>query len=1007
MLVKTQQNPGYLLLRRRALVSQILDSTIPLPLRTELERSSLLQIFEDHVNAKLIAIFAPSGYGKTTLMAKIARSSPKCTIWLSLHEQITSTEFCQDLSSAIGTRKPECDLQHFERGRDQLGSLVTMARALAQDLNLSDDNFAFFIDRVDFLDTDACRWLEAFIAALGEGHQVFLSGYGSVPLKLSQFVAQGLALILGRDQLAFTSEESSLYLQARGYNGDSQWAHAQLDGWPAGLAFVASGANPVLQPADLVLDALDTLPGDIRTALCEMSVLEIWSEDLSLKLGVSLPRGWLQTVRRAGLPISPLTHGVVRPHRLMLDVLETELCLEPERAEIIYAKAAELAVQSQEPLKAVKCYLRANRIQEAVRHATLAINDSLAKWEPRHVRTLLEVLPDEYLTTTLKATLGQALLDTGESSRGEALLRSVANSGEADAMTYYGLALVAARRGKHDQQLEWLERASELSPDPQQQRKILRFKAGAYAGSGRFQEALELALECIANAELAGDLFETACALDVAEYVYGVLGRTAERESAITRAIDLFEALDMPLRAMVLKSSLAELLAQYGRFEEAEVHISSALHILQREDHPLQIQLLETRGDQQFKQGQFTEAAQTYEQVVSCCQRFGRESMMVRLILKLSDTHRQLGETARADLFLERAAVRGIPEASSRIQALFFFCKGQSLLQEDQLQAAQHFLQQVVSLPAESLLLKRTKRLLNEIELRQHAPTQKSGTKVKTTLGEPKVYFDAALLRQQVGSALSPPSLLKTTSSADAESSRKTRLEITSVGRFEVLIDGQSVPIPIAKSVELLVWLALHGRSRRDTIVDAIWDGSNERRHAEYFRFAIRRLRSSLSEHPAVTFNPVPFETEYYQLAEQFHIQIDAGVLSERMSETNTNTMERTLMQLEGQFMPTLDAQWAEEWRSRCEINAAQLTMTLVDRLNTEHPERALELLERMVGRDPLNEEANTTLIKLHQERGDLRNAKRVLQTYEKILWEELGTRLPNYLETIKHFFAG
>ncbi|NJK45395.1 MAG: hypothetical protein HC933_15005 [Pleurocapsa sp. SU_196_0] len=334
---------------------QDLDSAIPLPLRTELERANLLQMLEENSGVKLIALFAPSGYGKTTLMAKVARSSIKAVIWLNLHEQISTAELCRDLGAAISRQRPNCSLERFERLRE---TQTASARALAQDLNHSDDNFLFCLDRVDVLEADTCRWLEAFVATLGEGHQVIMSGYGSLPLKLSQFVAQGSALVLGRDQLAFDSQEASVYLKARGYTGDLPRALEHLDGWPAGLAFVASGANPILHPADLVIDALDTLPTAIRLAICELSVLDTWSEDLALQLEVNLSRGWLQLVRRSGLPISPLGHGVVRPHRLMLEVLQSELRLEPRRAQEVYGRAGDWAARHQEPVRAVQFYLQ-------------------------------------------------------------------------------------------------------------------------------------------------------------------------------------------------------------------------------------------------------------------------------------------------------------------------------------------------------------------------------------------------------------------------------------------------------------------------------------------------------------------------------------------------------------------------------------------------------------------------------------------------------------------------
>jgi LuxR family transcriptional regulator, maltose regulon positive regulatory protein len=723
---------------------------------------------------------------------------------------------------------------------------------------------------------------------------------------------------------------------------------------------------------------------------------------------VALPRGWLQTVRRTGLPISPLAHGLVRPQRLMLEVLEHELRLEPTRAQTMYTRAAELAAQRHETLRAVTYYLKAQRFEEAVHLVSATVSHALAKWEPQAVRHLLEALPTEHLSAPLKAALGQALLDTGEPDRGEALLRGVVTSGQADHATYYGLALLAARRSKHDQQLEWLEQALAMPIATEQERKLLRLKASAYAGLGRFEEALRLALECASKAELAGDLLETAAAFDVAEYVYGSLGRSVERERAIKRAIELFTALDMPLRTMSLKSNLAELCVNTGRFEEAETHLHDALTTAQREDHPAQITALETRGDAQFLQLQFAEAVTTFETTLALCQRFGREGVAVRLLLKLADANRQLGHDQHADALLERAAAHGIPEAAVTLQAHHLFAQGQSLFAKGEFTAAEDHFERTQTLPADPNTSLRAQLFLTELQLRrgdsQPALAQRLKNQCLVSANQRLYQLDIHAL-SQVRAHLFDASMQLEPAPIPSASviSAKPKLNIRSIGGFEVRIDNQPIAVPIAKSAELLVWLALHGRARRDTIIDAIWDGSNERRHAEYFRFAVRRLRSSLSEHPAVTFNPVPFETEYYQIADQFEIELDALTISQPLEPANYATVERTLLQLQGQFMSTLESEWAEMWRSKCEEQFKRLILQMVEPLNLEAPMRAITLCERLIERDPFDEEIQVLAIRLCQVSGDHRSAARILSKYQSVLRRELGEDLPpNFLGMIQ-----
>ena len=54
------------------------------------------------------------------------------------------------------------------------------------------------------------------------------------------------------------------------------------------------------------------------------------------------------------------------------------------------------------------------------------------------------------------------------------------------------------------------------------------------------------------------------------------------------------------------------------------------------------------------------------------------------------------------------------------------------------------------------------------------------------------------------------------------------KLEISTLGNRIVRINEEIIKIPLSKSFELLVWLALRGASRRETMIDALWDGAND-----------------------------------------------------------------------------------------------------------------------------------------------------------------------------------
>ena len=57
---------------------------IPKASRFELRRTVLLEAFTALGDARIVALVAPSGFGKTTLLAQLARESEAQTIWCEL-----------------------------------------------------------------------------------------------------------------------------------------------------------------------------------------------------------------------------------------------------------------------------------------------------------------------------------------------------------------------------------------------------------------------------------------------------------------------------------------------------------------------------------------------------------------------------------------------------------------------------------------------------------------------------------------------------------------------------------------------------------------------------------------------------------------------------------------------------------------------------------------------------------------------------------------------------------
>jgi LuxR family transcriptional regulator, maltose regulon positive regulatory protein len=347
-----------------------MENNAPKPLKTELHREALMGQLQDLEQHKLTALIAPSGYGKTTLLSQYVRSATRPTVWVNLGQDDADQEvLSQSLLEALQKSVPSLKIEH-PNASDAKITPVYLARWLEQ----ATENLSFIIDGIEVLGPDAGQWLRNFIQQLPEGHHVFVSGLENTGLPLVRLISDGVARLFGPDELAFTLEESTAYLNARSFTQTTkntyQNTHDALEGWPAGLALVAAGASLGLGPTDLVLEVIQALPEGVRQHLPEAAVLDTWNEHGLKELGSKLPLGWLQHVRRVGLPIAPLGSGTYRPHRVLLETLEAQLQLNPDRHGQLHALVAEKAKQAGQVLDALRHYQAAGCETQALELAS-------------------------------------------------------------------------------------------------------------------------------------------------------------------------------------------------------------------------------------------------------------------------------------------------------------------------------------------------------------------------------------------------------------------------------------------------------------------------------------------------------------------------------------------------------------------------------------------------------------------------------------------------------------
>jgi DNA-binding SARP family transcriptional activator len=217
-----------------------------------------------------------------------------------------------------------------------------------------------------------------------------------------------------------------------------------------------------------------------------------------------------------------------------------------------------------------------------------------------------------------------------------------------------------------------------------------------------------------------------------------------------------------------------------------------------------------------------------------------------------------------------------------------------------------------------------------------------------------------------------------------AQGSKRSRLSL--LGGFELVIDGQIVPI-VTGSQRLLAVLALstNGMTRAD-VVSTLWPNKDRARGFANLRSAHWRL-------PAEARHVVAISGERLLLdpaAECDVIELRKRVAGLTAGAANSLTL--TVTELTANLLPS----WYEDWiiaeREQLDQLRVRALEVLCEQLTAQGRfGEAIEAGLTAVTSEPLRESAHKVLIAAHLAEGNRSEARRHYELYEQLLHQELG----------------
>jgi len=560
---------------------------------------------------RVVSIVAGPGYGKTVLAARLHEAWRSAKFWYSLDGADTDLAVFAAYLDA-GMRALGLDLPPFDdAGGAGPGSPREVGSRFADGLAELADPPLFVFDDVHALEGGRAA------SALGEfvergcrlGATFVLSGR-SMPLPLHLIAASAQLVSCGPADLAFDAAETRDYLSLA-HSGAAPELEAfaeRAEGWPAGLALIASSTPARANVAERVLlnagdeDArrylFDYLASEVLGSLSEAERSFLLDTSILARLDVGLcdalreaadSRSMLESFARRGLFVTRRSDDVFTYHQLFREFLRDNLTrtLAPDYVTQLRRSAAQYLGARGDAVAAIELQLEAGDTEDAARHVETSAFAMLRAGLIAAMTGIMTRIPAARIESspTLLAVAGRLQRERGE---WDAALVSLDHAiTAARAREQYDVlaeavrfcAPILASRGEFERLRGMLDEA--LSSDaalPEPSVTSLRLTlASVHLETGRLDDALAMYREITPSVVARGDLAAQGLVLHNTAVAHLRRGDVYIGLSLYERALKLKQSAGQRMSALNTLSDLAYVKTLLGDVEHADKLVAALL----------------------------------------------------------------------------------------------------------------------------------------------------------------------------------------------------------------------------------------------------------------------------------------------------------------------------------------------------------------------------------------------------------------------------------------------
>jgi ATP/maltotriose-dependent transcriptional regulator MalT/DNA-binding SARP family transcriptional activator len=1025
--------------------------------RTKLHRERLVDLLHSHLPRRLIAIVAPPGYGKSTLLADFAAHTDLPVCWVRLSEaDADAMRLATVLAASLRRRFRRL------RGRPDFASLAgsapqALARALVELIEeLVPEPFVVAFDDIHLVNAsrEAMSFLDAFVEEQPAHLTLMITGRQLPELSLARLVASGEMAGIGVRDLALTREELAELARIRlGAELSEEHLSGLLDetqGWISGVLLSAtlmgSNTGPLAQRSRpmvyeyLAAVVLGQQPDDLVRFMLESAVLPVMTaESCDAVLQRHDSQRHLTRLQREGLFVvateqTPRTYEY--QHQLRQYLLETLQGKDPRRLQALRFRAARHLAGHGSPEEAVALYLQAGAFSKA---AALAERCAPQMFEGGHVQTL------EAWARRLEAS-GQAIpgvflyLATAYTDQGnleaadQALTTSFSMLAHekpnpillARAWTVKGL--IALHRNLPEEVLEAVTQAEGLLPphgQPVRKATCLRLRARAiFAAGGDLAAAESLAAEAVRILEQAQDPYTLANVLSDLALIQSAAGKSIEAHGTRMRTHAMHLNLRSPLPLTISFNNLAVSAHSEGHYAQAlELFAEALKHAHRAASLRYEATILLGQGDLFSDLDLPIQAGSLYEQGLRIATRLQNKALLSYGYTQISHLHRRCRTGALPFEWIDRAiALDGAgahpPSVEIQLAALSISASPPS---------ARRRLQDLLAQPAHRLHARHKALLLYFLAKAARADGDSeqavywfaqalewSGGHGAEQILAGELMYDGEtrdfLLRHFpehpiLGAVLQRIDLMRSVARRQVGTGMQTEaagLRLISLGASDIIHKDERVsdlePLPR----QIVFFLADRKQVERDVLLETFWPGIPVGRQVSSLYTAVHSIRRALGK------DIIRIEGSLYSLRSVGAIFYDAGGFEHAASVATGMApgdprrffaLTDAVNAYAGPFLPEFASDWVLENRRVLESRFLQLLTAHADEaLVHGDPQQAVQSIGLALRIEPLRDDLNLRYLELLARLQRRSEVVGHYQRYIRLLAQELGLDPPETL---------